>query len=73
MNIPQSYLHEKYSIPVPEEGEPVARRSATAAAADAEGAAETITNADRSLLARLRGFSREPRRAGRRMGMPSSD
>lgn len=29
MPIPQSYLHEKYSIPVPENGEPIARRKPT--------------------------------------------
>ena len=29
MPIPQSYLHEKYSIPVPENDEPIARRQAT--------------------------------------------
>ena len=26
--IPQSYLHEKYNIPLPEPGEPIARRQA---------------------------------------------
>lgn len=30
MPIPQSYLHEKYSIPVPENDEPIARRQAAA-------------------------------------------
>lgn len=61
MDIPQSYLHEKYSIPVPEEGEPVARRqSSPTFAADMDDPDDAdngdVKNADRSLFRRLRDF-----------------
>lgn len=57
MSIPQSYLHEKYSIPMPEDGEPIARRAAVPAAEPGEDG--DITNADRTFLARLRDFFAE--------------
>lgn len=65
--IPQSYLHEKYSIPVPEEEEPIARREAAAFDAVDITPKETenttpnlakanIKNADKSLKGLLRRF-----------------
>lgn len=65
--IPQSYLHEKYSIPVPEEEEPIARREAAAFDAVDITPEETenttpnlakanIKNADKSLKGLLRRF-----------------
>ena len=63
MDIPQSYLHEKYSIPVPEEGEPVARRQSSPMFAadmdDPDGDDDDngdVKNSDRSLFRRLRDF-----------------
>lgn len=61
MDIPQSYLHEKYSIPVPEEGEPVARRAISpditfSTAGDADGPDREINNSDRGLFRRIRDF-----------------
>lgn len=65
--IPQSYLHEKYSIPVPEEEEPIARREAAAFDAVDITPEETenttpnlakanIKNANKSLKGLLRRF-----------------
>lgn len=65
--IPQSYLHEKYSIPVPEGDEPIARREVpTFEQADIEQEGEPTEQeakpktkaqlSDRSLLKRLRDF-----------------
>lgn len=59
MPIPTSYLHERFSIPVPEEGEPIARRQATPMDdlfADAGADDEPVANADRSFLRRLIDF-----------------
>lgn len=65
--IPQSYLHEKYSIPVPENDEPIARREVpTFEPTDIEQEGEPTEQeakpktkaqlSDRSLLKRLRDF-----------------
>jgi SPP1 gp7 family putative phage head morphogenesis protein len=59
LEIPQSYLHDKYSIPVPENGEPIARRAASPAPVlpgedDDEG--DDIKNADRTVFRRLFNF-----------------
>ena len=58
MDIPSSYLHEKYSIPVPKDGEPVAgRESGEPVEGVLTDSGDTgIKNADRSLIARLRDF-----------------
>lgn len=76
MDIPQSYLHEKYSIPVPKDGEPVAKRTSSQAARfdageDPEGE-ETISNADRNFFMRLWDFSCKPRRSGHPLEKPPS-
>lgn len=76
MDIPQSYLHEKYSIPVPKDGEPVAKRASSQAARfdageDPEGE-ETISNADRNFFMRLWDFSCKPRRSGHPLEKPPS-
>lgn len=74
--IPQSYLHEKYSIPVPEEEEPIARREAAAFDAVDITPEETenttpnlakanIKNADKSLKGLLcRFFALAPTKMG---------
>jgi SPP1 gp7 family putative phage head morphogenesis protein len=57
IDIPQSYLHETLSIPAPQDGEPVARRSSTVqppAAGDEEP--EGVQNSDRSFFLRLWDF-----------------
>ena len=65
--IPQSYLHEKYSIPVPDNDEPIARRQApTFEPTDIEGLEVSTSRetkpktkaqlSDHSLLKRLRDF-----------------
>lgn len=59
MDIPQSYLHEKYSIPVPKDGEPVAKRASSQAAQFDIGEdpeEDTVSNADRNFLMRLWDF-----------------
>ena len=58
MDIPQSYLHEKYSIPVPQDGEPVAgeRSGEPVEGVLLDSGDADIKNADRSLFARLRDF-----------------
>ncbi len=59
MDIPTSYLHERFSIPVPEEGEPVARRQTApmdGLFGDNSDDDEPVANADRSLLRRLIDF-----------------
>lgn len=66
MEIPKSYLHEKYSIPVPKEGEPIARRNSAPPADAAPGPVpanktnednKRIENSDdRNLLIRLIDF-----------------
>lgn len=55
MDIPQSYLHEKYSIPVAKDGELIAGRK-TSGAAPEDIPDEPITNADRNILMRLWDF-----------------
>lgn len=57
MDIPQSYLHEKYSIPVPQDDEPVAgNRTGRDGSWDGDEPGENISNSDRSFIARLRDF-----------------
>lgn len=61
MDIPQNYLHEKYSIPVPKDGEPIAKRASSAPQQyeipdDGEEEQEPVTNADRNLFMRLWDF-----------------
>lgn len=66
MEIPTSYLHDKYAIPIPQDGEPIARRAATPSFGfdgamplpDEEGNSteKNITHADRSWWTRLRDF-----------------
>ena len=62
IDIPQSYLYEKYSIPAPKDGEPVARAVSTIPFTDADddivddGGETAIRNSDRGLLRRLRDF-----------------
>lgn len=57
IDIPQSYIHEKYAIPVPDEGEPIARRSADMSALDGpDFDNEPVSNADRNLFRRLWDF-----------------
>lgn len=53
MPIPQSYLHDKYSIPAPKDGEPIARRVQTYDTQDEE---ESITNSDNALGNAEQGF-----------------
>lgn len=65
--IPQSYLHKKYSIPVPEENEPIARRQPAAfepidieeeteGAATAQPTSTAHTLSDHSFVQRLKRF-----------------
>ncbi len=58
MDIPASWLHERFSIPVPEEGEPVARRAPgfDSFLDDSDDGGARVANADRSLLRRLIDF-----------------
>ena len=68
MEIPQSFLHDKYSIPVPQNGEPIARRMgglsspyqgkvyAGGGRMDSGGDGEEIENADHTFLERVRSF-----------------
>lgn len=58
IDIPQSYLHEKYSIPAPKDGEPVARRAAGPLFDDPGDSGEetTVENADRGFLRRMWDF-----------------
>lgn len=61
MDIPQSYLHEKYSIPAPKDGEPVARRQPTPVPDDPGSSGDpdddsAVANSDRSFFRRLRDF-----------------
>ncbi|MGL5919558.1 MAG: phage portal protein family protein, partial [Bacteroidales bacterium] len=59
MNIPQSYLHEKYSIPVPKDGEPIAKSTNSQRPVfDPEELPEdeTIENSDRNFFIRLWDF-----------------
>lgn len=68
MPIPQSYLHQKYSIPTPQDGEPIARRQpATFEPTDIEPPTDSalpgddepkqpIKNRDRNIWARLMDF-----------------
>lgn len=55
MDIPQSYLHDKYSIPVPKDGEQIARASSTLLTIR-DGDEEAVRNSDRGFVARLRDF-----------------
>ena len=71
MDIPQSYLHEKYSIPVPKDGEPVAKRASPQAAQFDIGEdpeEDTISNADRNFLMRLWDFFVKAPRDGASIG-----
>ena len=62
MDIPTSYLHEKYSIPVPQDDEPVAGKRSSGFNdeedfnSDEADDNENISNSDRSFLARLKDF-----------------
>ena len=61
LDIPQSYLHDKYAIPVPRDGEPLARSAASTFTldSDADGDADRdagISNSDRSFFQRLMDF-----------------
>ena len=61
MDIPQSYLHEKYSIPVPKDGEPIARRQPAlmpdgSEFSDNSDDDSAIANSDRSFFRRLWDF-----------------
>lgn len=51
MDIPLSYLHEKYSIPVPKDGEPVARRAAAPAYDDSSENPDSSEDPDDSPVA----------------------
>ena len=71
MDIPQSYLHEKYSIPVPKDGEPVAKRASSQAAQFDIGEdpeEDTVRNADRNFLMRLWDFFVKAPRDGASIG-----
>lgn len=62
LDIPQSYLHDKYAIPAPKDGEPVAKRAAAPGfdmgmepgGNDTDG--EPLTNSDRGLFRRMLDF-----------------
>lgn len=60
MEIPQSYLHDKYAIPVPKDGEPIARAATTAFSGfDPDLPEDPIGNSDNSqpsFFRRLRDF-----------------
>jgi SPP1 gp7 family putative phage head morphogenesis protein len=62
LDIPASYLHDKYSIPVPDKGEPVAKRTATASFNPSnkkeqdEQEVKQTDQEERSLWKRLRDF-----------------
>ncbi len=58
IEIPQSFLHEKYSIPMPKDGEPVARRDARQDAAFGPGGAYDghVENSDRNIFRRMWDF-----------------
>ena len=56
MEIPQSYLHEKYSIPMPKDGEPVARRTASRTQTEMGEKEEMINHTDRNFFMRLWDF-----------------
>ncbi|MGP1436268.1 MAG: phage portal protein family protein [Phocaeicola sp.] len=58
MEIPQSYLHEKYSIPMPKDGEPVARHATSQAQAEMgeNTEEEMINHTDRNFFTRLWDF-----------------
>ena len=76
MDIPQSFLHEKYSIPVPQDGEPVAgeKTGEPIEGVLMDSGDADIKNADRSLLARLKDFFREsPAGRGIRWQNPHQD
>lgn len=55
MDIPQSYLHEKYAIPVAKDGELIAGRKTSVATLE-DTPDEPITNSDRNILMRLWDF-----------------
>lgn len=67
MEIPQSHLREKYSIPAPEDGEPIARRQHQSAPmqldldaddddTDDDDGEKSVKNADTGIMRRLRDF-----------------
>ncbi|WP_290170194.1 DUF935 family protein [uncultured Muribaculum sp.] len=67
MEIPQSHLREKYSIPAPEEGEPIARRQHQSAPmqldldaddddTDDDDDKKVVKNADAGIMSKLRDF-----------------
>ena len=71
MDIPQSYLHEKYSIPVPKDGEPVAKRASSQAAQfdiGEDSEEDTISNADRNFFMRLWDFFVQAPQVGASIG-----
>lgn len=56
MPIPQSYLHEKYAIPVPDDQEPIARRQTQGNPMLPSESEEEIKNMDRSFFMRMMDF-----------------
>lgn len=59
IEIPAPFVHEKYSIPIPKDGEAIARRNNTAAIqgdSDDDPDAEPISHADRNFFMRLMDF-----------------
>jgi SPP1 gp7 family putative phage head morphogenesis protein len=69
MDIPQNYLHEKYSIPMPKDNEPVAKRAQTPQFnMDDDPEDEPVGNADRSFFLRLWDFFVNAPRDGASIG-----
>lgn len=68
MDIPQSYLHEKYSIPVPKDGEPVAKRASAQFDIGEDSEEDTISNADRNFFMRLWDFFVQAPQVGASIG-----
>lgn len=72
LDIPQSYLHDKYAIPAPQDGEPLAR-SMTASPfglpSTDDGDSE-IRNSDRTFLQRLKDFFVKAPHGGATAGSP---
>lgn len=56
MLIPQSYLHEKYAIPIPDDQEPIARRQTQDNPMLSPESEEEIKNMDRSFFMRMMDF-----------------
>lgn len=76
IDIPAAFIHDKYSIPMPDKGEVIAGEKSNMVLGshletdtDVE---EKVRNADnRNIWRRLWDFSSKPRRAGRSMALPS--